>query len=121
LVEATNTGEVKLQNIVITEGGSDSCSVPGVLDPARNTASNKGTCTLQKAVVQDDFDTYEYDPTADANKVQVTINGAGAAVAAGVTLATVTSATLSAGLTLNRQLEFTSAAVVPQSVTSTSE
>jgi hypothetical protein len=122
-VGVTNTGAVKVQNIVITEAGGGSCSISGVLDPARITASSTGTCTLQKAVQQASFDTYEIDPTADANKVLVTIDGAGAAVAAaaGVTLGAVTQATLHTGLTLDRNLEFTSATVTPQSVSTTSE
>jgi hypothetical protein len=115
-VRATNTGEVKLQNIVITEAGGGSCSITDVLDPARVTASNTGTCTLQKALTQADFDTFETDPTN--NKVAVTIDGAGTAVATGVTLGTVTAATLQKELTLTGQLAFAVASVAPLSATS---
>jgi hypothetical protein len=115
-VQATNTGEVKLQNIVITEAGGGSCSITGVLDAARVTASNAGTCTLQKAVTQPDFDTFETDPTS--NKVLVTINAAGSAVATGVTLGTVTAATLQKELTLTRELAFAVATVAPLTATS---
>jgi hypothetical protein len=116
-VQATNTGEVQLQNIVITLSGGGSCTITSVLDPARITASNKGTCTLQKAVLQSDFDTYETDPTS--NKVAVTINAVGSAVATGVTLGTVTAATLQKDLTLTRQLAFAVASVAPLSASST--
>jgi hypothetical protein len=72
-------------------------------------------------VLQADFDTYENGPTVDANKVLVTIDGIGDALATGVTLTTVTPATLRTGLTLDRQLEFTAATVTPQSALTTSK
>lgn len=120
LVEVSNTGGVELQNIVITEAGTTTCTIAGVLNPARIPASNTGTCTLQKAVLQADFDTYETDPAVVTNQVLVSISATGAAAATGVTLADAT-ATLGTSLTLDRQLAYTSATVAPDSVSTTSE
>jgi hypothetical protein len=122
VVEATNTGQVKLEDIVITEvGGLTSCTIAGPLNPAHMVSSNKGTCTLQRAVNQADFDTYENDPSVDTNKVLVSISGTGTVPAAGVTLGTVTPVSSSKDLTLNRQMAFTAATVAPQSASSPSE
>lgn len=115
-VQVSNTGGVKLQDINITETGGGSCTISGMLNP-----SSSDTCTLQKAVLQADFDTFEANTALDANKVLVTINGDGATAAAGVTLSTVTPAELRTGLTLNRQLAFTSATVTPDTAATTSE
>jgi hypothetical protein len=122
VVEATNTGQVKLEDIVITEdGGSTTCTIAGPLNPAHMGSGNTGTCTLQKAVTQLDFDTYESNPTVDANKVLVSIDGTGAVAAAGVTLSAVTPVSSHKDLTLNIQMAFTAASVVPQSALSPSE
>jgi hypothetical protein len=118
-VEATNTGQVKLQSIVITEaGGPTTCTIAGPLNPEHMGTSNTGTCTLQKAVNQANFDTYENDPAVEANKVLVSISGTGSVTAAGVTLGAVTPVSLRKDLMLTRQLAFAVASVAPLSAQS---
>lgn len=104
-VEAANTGQVYLQDIVITEAAGDSCTIAGPFNPSRMTTGKTGQCFIHKYVSQDDLNTYELDPSVDANKVTLTISGAANAAAAGVVLsAPVVSVAAHQGLTLSRHL-----------------